>query len=169
MTQKKNQKGMTLLEVLLAVAILAIILISVVPFILNAFKNNEMVEDSHQSLYYAKEKLTYIQSSTDIQNFLRSIQTTQPSVISQTPYQNLNLISDILLVPLQEKLSDTSPVTTANYYLFNIKDGGFITEVYIRATADYTGAATKLYRTVIYVYDENRKKLTESFGYTKYK
>jgi prepilin-type N-terminal cleavage/methylation domain-containing protein len=163
-----NQKGMTLLEILLALTILSIIFVSVIPFLLSAVKNNKMVENNHQSIYVAKEQLAVIQSSADIQEFLEDIQNVQPSVIAKSAYPNLNLFSDIITVQLQEKNVNTNAITVANYYVLKIKEGLLMIEVNIRTIPDYNGNP-KLYRTIINVYDENNKLLTKSFGYIKYR
>lgn len=165
---KSDQKGLTLIEVLLAFTILSIIFATVVPFLISAVKNNKMVETSHQSIYFAKEELTTIQNNAEIQSFLRAIQNVQPTEIPKTSYPHLNLLSNIKTVQLEEKKSDTDPVILANYYVLEIKEGPLKMEVFIRSNADYMGKP-KLYRTIIHVYDENNKLLTKSFGYIKYK
>jgi prepilin-type N-terminal cleavage/methylation domain-containing protein len=165
---KSNQKGLTLIEVLLAITILSIILASVVPFLIQSVKNNKMVETSHQSIYFAKEKLTTVQSSNGIQSFLSNIQNqVDPQELLRTNYPDLNLSKDIGSVQLIEQ-SSTSSTLPMDYYVLEIIEEPLKMEIYIRSVSDYSGNP-KLYRAILHVYDENNKLLTKSFGYVKYK
>ncbi|WP_442595270.1 prepilin-type N-terminal cleavage/methylation domain-containing protein [Neobacillus sp. D3-1R] len=150
----KEQKGFTLLEVLLSITILSIILISFFSFFPQAAKFNDTNDQKLKGVSLAKEVLVTIQSSNSIQSFLNNVSTnpTATDTFSKNnpQYQSLKLSEDI--------------INHTDYYQLITKTPDAKVIIKLFKSPDFNGSKA-LYKTEIIVEILEGKKVTNLYGY----
>ena len=85
-----NQKGVTLLEVLLSIVILTIILVTIMNFFPQMAGMNKHNEDKQQAVNLAKKELNYWQKRPDIVNALSNPASVDSIIVTLPDYVNKN-------------------------------------------------------------------------------
>lgn len=173
---KGNEVGVTLIELLLAMTILMIILITFMSFFTNAFQYNAMSSKKLQGVHFVREKEVDLKETVvgtegaAFQYFVHTVLEGDGVVsLSKTDpnYENLDLINDIVKVAETSKpeLSDGLSVEGEidYFYLLEIDnpDSPYNLSIYVKETPDLE----KLYRLYIETYDNKNNLLSATYSY----
>ena len=176
---KGNEVGVTLIELLLAMTILMIILITFMSFFTNAFQYNAMTSKKLQGVNFVREKEVDLKEATvgtegpAFQYFISVLEGDGVISLSMSDpnYENLHLINDIVKVPETSKpeLSDGLSVDGEidDFYLLEIDnpDSPYNVSIYVKETPDLE----KLYRLYIETYDNKNNLLSATYSYYQVK
>jgi prepilin-type N-terminal cleavage/methylation domain-containing protein len=151
----KEEKGLTLIEVLSSIVILSIILLSFFTLFTNSFRFNSISSDNIEATNIARETQEKFKVDdnvkADFEKLITNAKTnTAPAIIPKTTYPNLNLSKDIELDPsgiLHLTLNNPS------YKVLVLVD-----------THPETGATTPIYKIHVQVLN-NTKVISETFTY----
>lgn len=136
----QNNKGVTLVEVLAAMTILSIILISLMNIFPQMGKVNKFNEDKVQAISLAKELLIEWQENSEMITYIANPDTT------------------LLLTLDPPQLED-------GYYSFATTKGGFNATVNVREVPRRTSKLHNAHLIVIKLYNDKDKVITETYGY----
>ncbi|WP_141431854.1 prepilin-type N-terminal cleavage/methylation domain-containing protein [Bacillus sp. 03113] len=154
----RNQRGFTLIEVLLAFVILTILIFSFLSLFPQASKTNERTDERFTGANLAKEVLVKIQKSEGITNLLTNLKNNPNSSLTlskdNVQYASLNLAENI-----QKTDSQVTLITYENTYKINIM---------LRIDPNFIGSE-ELYQTHIMIQNRSEKKVSDIFGYVIYK
>lgn len=173
---KSNEKGITLIELLLAIILLTIVLTTFMAFFTNAFQYNSVTSDKFKGVNYVREKQIQLKESTAFKTFIYNISdglaTTNDLSKSNTVYTGLNLIEDITETSRPVKLSSGS-IENQPYYLMKLNWSPYKIFVYVKISKDYPSESNSskpfLYRLYIETFDKNNQLLSETYTYYEYK
>lgn len=146
-----NQKGLTLLEVLLSVTILMIILVTIIKFFPQMGMMNKINGDKQQAVNYAKEELIYWQNA-NFKDFLLNS--------NESSFATSKLPSGI-----------KSDVTYHKpYYILKAEDkiGDFFVEIWLEEEPDLVNGPTKANVMIIKIVNDKNSVVSETYGYTFY-
>lgn len=140
----KNEKGLTLLEVLLSISILIIILVSVMNFFPQMGLMNKQNYDKQQALNTAKEILF---KWKDDRNKVKRL------LNNQNSYEDMEYIEE----------------NENGFYVFIDKsqNGKYIVLIKIKKNSDLNEGNVNLHQIQIELQNENRQKITDIYGYVK--
>jgi len=136
----KNDEGVTLVEVLAAMAILSIILISLLNFFPQMSMVNKYNEDKAQAINSAKELLLEWQEKSEIKNYIDD-----PSILST--------------------LSIDPPQITDNYYIFETTHDNFDAIVKINKIPSKASEFSNAHLMVVQLFDQKNNLIGEIYGY----
>lgn len=148
----RNEKGLTLVEVLASIVILSIVLVIFMNFFPQMALMNNKNEEKQQAINLAKKELIYWQnemkSQSDLDNFLNT-----PSTISQFKAEcNENISLDF----------------GCGIFNYHVNSESFDVIVMIKKTSDLETNSTKLHQIHIQLIKENQEYPTsETYGYIK--
>ncbi|MEH7276294.1 type IV pilus modification PilV family protein [Neobacillus vireti] len=95
----KNEKGVTLIELLTSIVILSIILLSFMTFFTNSFQYNAISSDKMKATNIAREVQEEFkvnpEKNLELKNLITHSKTSADTTISKSGYPNLNLSEDI--------------------------------------------------------------------------
>jgi prepilin-type N-terminal cleavage/methylation domain-containing protein len=134
----KQENGVTLLEVLLAMAILSIVLISFMSMFPQMGMMNKHNEDKTQAINTAKDILFEWQNSEVVENFL-----TTPTSTPPPGYDRKDL----------------------DWYYFKTVKGNFDIEIKIRIKTDLVSLPRKTHQVHIQLFKDSHQLVTETYGY----
>jgi prepilin-type N-terminal cleavage/methylation domain-containing protein len=147
----KNEKGVTLLEVLISMAILSIILISFMNFFPQMGFINKQNEDKVQAINLAKDILIKWQDSHDVSGFLvNSTETT--GFISTDP--------DLDFDAAKFK-------NEGGYYYFETTKDIYNVKVRIKNTPDKSSSKTHVHSILVQLLNNKGNVVSETYGYVK--
>ncbi|MEY9975830.1 hypothetical protein [Lysinibacillus sp. RC79] len=154
MTPKKvlNERGISLVEVVASIVILAIILISIVNFLPQMGKKNNQNEDKQVAVNLASKELSYWQSTLqgDFNSLLANPDATFSFIES----------GDTLTYD-----SDTITISTATTKSMTSK---YHTKIIVSRTPDLNSLPTKANQIGVFIYKNNNILVTEIYGYIFY-
>ncbi|MEH7249918.1 prepilin-type N-terminal cleavage/methylation domain-containing protein [Neobacillus niacini] len=151
----KNEKGVTLLEVLLAMAILSIVLISFMNMFPQMGMMNKKNEEKTQAINTAKEILIDWQESVKVKEFItrsdRTVGFTPNNVTDKTYYTSFN------------------PNLTGTDYIFGTVKGIYSVTIKIKKTARTreTSKAYKIHLIEIQLLNDKGNAVSKTYGYIK--
>ncbi|TCJ03103.1 type IV pilus modification PilV family protein [Cytobacillus praedii] len=135
----RNQKGMTLIEILLSIVILSIILVTAMKFFPQMGMMNNQNETKQQAVNDVKELLIDWQKKGDnLKTFLAD-----PSSGAISGYDH----------------------NDANYYYFKNKKGKLNAEIKIKKTPDLNTNPSKAYLVHIKLKNDRETTISETYGY----
>lgn len=138
----QNERGLTLLEVLLSIVILTIVLVSVMKFFPQMGMMNKQNEEKLVSVNLMKKVLHDWQHKSDVKKLL-----------------NGEISADSITQFKEEK---------DDYYLFEQTKDNFRVEIFIQRNSDLESEPTKAHQINIRFFDDNNIKTAETFGYFFY-
>lgn len=145
-----NEKGLTLIEVLVSITLLSIVIITFLTFFTNAFRFNSINDDSTQAMNIAREQQALIKE--------------HPEVINRILNEESLTADDVNVLQLK------SPVLLENNkYILHINNTIYDIKVYIDNDAqkkDEIGVTTylPLHKIHVEIY-KNEKLLSETYTY----
>lgn len=149
--QIDNEKGLTLLEVLLSIVILTIILVTVMNFFPQMGFMNKQNEDKQQATNLAKKELIYWQetlgNSSDFENFKKN------------PKQDYPFIRE------DDTVSDNTSTITIKTNTTRSTNSIFNVEVIINKDSDLDSEPTKAYPIDIKLFKNKDTLVSETYGY----
>ncbi|MEB2302763.1 type II secretion system GspH family protein [Lysinibacillus xylanilyticus] len=154
MTPQKilNERGISLVEVVASIVILAILLISIVNLLPQMGLKNNQNEDKQVSINLASKELAYWQSilKSDFNSLLANPDATYSFIESgdALTYDNANIT-----------ITTTSTKSMASKYH---------TKIIIKRTPDLHSLPTKANQICIFIYKNNNILVTENYGYVFY-
>ncbi|MGJ7920575.1 type IV pilus modification PilV family protein [Neobacillus sp. LXY-4] len=164
---KGNEKGVTLIELLVAASLLTIVLITFIAFFTNSFRYNTKTSEKVIGVNFIREKQVSLNDSPAFANFIINISDTEVTASDLSKdnslYVGLNLMEDIMINSSTSRpvtLTDGS-IINESYYLLKLNSDGKKLSVYVKENPDYNN----LYRVYIETYDKNDKLLSESYMY----
>ena len=168
----RNEQGVTLIELILAISLLSIVLITYMAFFTNAFNYNSMTSERFKGVNYVREKQVDLKDSTAFKNFIINISDGTASSTDRaeanTLYTGLSLMEDISDTTRPVKVSGATQLES--YYLLKLNYSPYKLHVYVKCVPDYSLANNKgLYRVYIETFDKNNKLLSGSYTYYEYK
>jgi prepilin-type N-terminal cleavage/methylation domain-containing protein len=134
-----NEKGLTLIEVLLSMVILSIVLVSMMSFFPQVSMLNVKNEAKSNGIQSAKELLIDWKGSGDVKIFLKN-----PVEVNR---------------PLGYSGEDQ------NYYYFKTTVDGNIGDIKIKKTPDLVSGPGKPYSIYIKIADNQNVKISDTYGY----
>ncbi|MCQ6273511.1 prepilin-type N-terminal cleavage/methylation domain-containing protein [Bacillus sp. V3B] len=148
-----NQKGVTLLEVLLSIVILTIILVSIMNLLPQMGFMNKQNEDKQQAINLAKKELIYWQGTLESSNF---------TSFKGNPEQDYPFIEedDIISTNIDTIIIETDTTGPANS-IFNV-------EVIIQKDSDLDSEPIKAYPLHIKLFKNKGTLVSETYGYVFY-
>jgi hypothetical protein len=167
-----NEKGVTLIELILAISLLTIVLITFMAFFTNAFTYNSMTSDKFKGVNYVREKQADLKENTAFKNFFINISdgtvTSSDLSMTNTMYSGLNLMENISTTTRPVKINGGT--VAESFYLLKLNLSPYKLHVYVKVERDYPLANNKgLYRLYIETFDKNNKLLSGSYTYYEYK
>ncbi|PKG21681.1 type IV pilus modification PilV family protein [Niallia nealsonii] len=152
----KNNKGISLIEILLSIVILGILIASLITFFPQASQSMNETDKKLTSVNIAKEWLVQAQNSTQVKSFLNNM-VNQPNSsivysITNTDYQGLPLVSinhDAQYGELVLKEENYFVHLTISSIPENLKNIG----------------KTRLYKIHVHIYDEKNNLKSNIYGY----
>ncbi|MFJ5715542.1 prepilin-type N-terminal cleavage/methylation domain-containing protein [Neobacillus sp. NPDC093127] len=137
----QNEKGVTLLELLISIVILSIIFLSVMRFFPQMGFMNKQNEDKTQAINTAKEILIDWQNSPDVKSFL--------------------------VDPTNETLEDlpTNKKTEGGFYYFYTVNGSFNVTIKIKITPSKESNVSKAHLIQIQLFNKRGNVVSETYGY----
>jgi type II secretory pathway pseudopilin PulG len=173
---KANEIGITLIELLLAMTLLMIILVTFMGFFTNAFQYNAMSSKKLQGVNFVREKEVDLKETAvgtegpAFRYFIDHVlegDGTLPLSKSDPNYANLHLSNDIVTVPetIKPELSDgiSEDGEIEDYYLLELDspDSPYNVSIYVKDTPDLEN----LYRLYIETYDNKNNLLSATYSY----
>lgn len=137
----RNQKGLTLLEVLLSLVILTLILVTIMKFFPQMGTMNKQNEEKQQAVNLAKQELIEWQK-IDLKSFLAN-----PSASVLSEYGRF-----------------VDP-----YYIFTKTKDNYTVEVWLKNTSDLNNGLIKANMLLIKILNKNNNVISETYGYYLYK
>ncbi|MBM7570695.1 prepilin-type N-terminal cleavage/methylation domain-containing protein [Aquibacillus albus] len=166
-----NQSGLTLIELLAAITILAIVIATFLGLFTNAFRFNHINADHLQAMNLAREYQAVLKENPDkneaFTQFIRNINNdshTEDFSMANPDYQALQL-SENILPPDQVALGD--------YYLLTIDHQTFQILIYMKEEPDVENVTSGaidgmgIYRLYIQVFEDS-KMLSDTYTYFQY-
>lgn len=175
---KKNERGVTLVELLLAMTLLTIVLITFMAVFTNAFNFNSRTSDKVKGVNFVKENQVILKDKTTPEgtgfyNFFTKIKDTDGPTTADLSRENF-LYNDLKLIENITKVSETSEPalndadTSSDYYfllkLDNSSNNPYKLFVYVKETPDINN----LYRLYIETYDKKENLLSKTYTYYEY-
>jgi Tfp pilus assembly protein PilV len=160
----KNEKGLTLLEVILSFAILTIVITSFLALFPQVAKFNQKTDESFTAINLANEKLAIIEQiakksskEMDVTKKIFVIGSANQLEMKSLSKDNTNF----------SKLNLTQNISNqTNEYIMNTQDGNYATKITITKAPDtQTTSVIHLYRVFIEVQSSEGSKKTELYGY----
>jgi prepilin-type N-terminal cleavage/methylation domain-containing protein len=146
----KNEKGVTLIEVLAAIVILSIILGSIMNFFPQMGLINKINGDKAQAVNTAKKVLIELQGSSEVKNYLDNPSTIEPPSI------------------LGAKQSDMV-ISGESYYSFLKTEGNFKINILIKQNPDLSASSgtntTRSFPIKVQPLNTKNEVITETYGY----
>lgn len=142
--QIKNERGLTLLEVLLSIVILTIVLVSVMKFFPQMGMMNTQNQEKLESMNLTKKVLIDWQNRDDIKHLLKD-----ESGMTEESIEGF-----------KEKTED--------HYLFEQSIDGYRVEITIQRASDLESEPTKAHQINIRFFDDKNIKIAETYGYIFY-
>ncbi|MEQ2529394.1 type II secretion system protein [Bacillaceae bacterium CLA-AA-H227] len=137
----QEEKGFTLIEILLSIVILTIILVSIMNFFPQMGLFNRHNLEKTEAINLAKKELVEWQK-VDFENFLA-----QPST---------------------KKISEFNRYEEP-YYIFVEEQNSYTVEIWLKSKSDLHTAPTKAHEMQVKILDDNNRLLSETYGYYLYK
>lgn len=144
----KNEKGLTLIEVLTSIVILSIILLTTMSFFPQMGQLNNQNQEKAKAINIAKEILINWQESSDVKWFLvktdrvTGFTSTDPKVV----YNNFNYDAD--------------------YYYFETSKESYNVHIKIKKSPETSSRLSSVNSIVVQI-KKNGKAVSETFGYVK--
>lgn len=162
----QNEKGVTLIELLLALSLLTIVLITFMAFFTNAFKYNSMSSDKVKGVNFTREqKVEFNDRAIDTEGvaFKAFMKKVSDGTVSFSKIDNpgLNLFEDIIEKREEEKPELNDGSSGDIYYLLKLDNPPYKVFVYVKSAPDYTD----LYRLYIETYDKKNNLLSKTYTY----
>ncbi|MDQ6599832.1 PulJ/GspJ family protein [Bacillus salipaludis] len=132
----RNEKGLTLIEILVSITILSIIFLSIMRFFPQMGLMNKQNQDKTQAISTAKQVLVQWKNDSRVKNFFV---TPTKSVISE--YDRLD----------------------GDYYIF--KPNGGLVNIKIKKTPSNSSRFTNSNLIIVQILNNNGKVVSETFGY----
>jgi type II secretory pathway pseudopilin PulG len=155
MKQVKNEKGITLVEVLAAVVILSIIIGSIMNFFPQIETVNNINGEKSQAINTAKQVLNKWQNDDRVKDFIK--------------YGSGDLL---MLGTKQPDVSISDGTSITPFYHFQTTQEGFIADIFIKKSFDLGNTSnsndpdyTKAYLIKVQVSNTKGKLITETYGY----
>lgn len=134
-----NEKGLTLLEVLLSMVILSIILVSVMSFFPQVGALNAKNESKSNGIQSAKELLIDWKGSSELKIFLKNpVELNRPTEYSSED---------------------------SEFYFFKTTINGYVGDIQIKKTPDLSSGTGKPYRIYVKISDDKNLKISDTYGY----
>lgn len=149
----KEEKGVTLIEVLLAMTLLSIILISFLGMFPQMGTVNKINQDKAQATNIAKEILINWENSTVVQTFLRSS--------SQTSGFLPNHVNDFV------NYTNFDPIKFPDFYYFETTNDIYDVQIKIKKSPNNSSNNSHIHQIVIQLLNERGNVVSETFGYIK--
>ncbi|AZU63512.1 prepilin-type N-terminal cleavage/methylation domain-containing protein [Neobacillus mesonae] len=147
----KNQKGVTLVEVLASIVILSIILISIMGFFPQMGLMNKQNEEKSQAINIAKEILVGWQESNEVKTFISQ----SDRIIGFTPsYVNENV-----------NYTHFDYNKYPNYYYFETDKNQYNVEIKIKKSPDKSASVLHVHQIVIKLQNKKGNIIAETYGY----
>jgi len=152
----KNNKGISLIEILLSIVILGILIASLITFFPQASQSTNETDKKLTSINIAKEWLVQAQNSTEVKSFLNNM-VNQPN--SSIVYSITNM--DYQGLPLVSINHD------AQYGELVLKEENYFVHLTISSTPEDLKniGKTRLYKIHVHIYDEKNKLKSNIYGY----
>ncbi|MCM3587655.1 prepilin-type N-terminal cleavage/methylation domain-containing protein [Mesobacillus maritimus] len=135
-----NERGVTLVEVLAAMAILSIILVSVMNIFPQMGMMNTVNEDKAQGISSAKELLLEWQNNNEVKTYISNPDTT------------------ILLSLVPPQLED-------GFYIFETTHGEFTGNIKIQQEPSKTSELSNAHLIIVQLLNDKNKIVSETYGY----
>ncbi len=145
----QNEKGVTLLEILISMAILSIILVTFMNFFPQMGFMNQQNKDKIQGINTAKELLVKWQGSEEVKDFLEA---DAKNALVKNPENNIDY-------DVYTNNEDDS------YYFFKTNTSDFTIEIRINKTSDYKTLTTKAHQIHVQLKNSRGSLISESYGY----
>lgn len=94
-----NEKGLTLLEVLLSITLLSIVMISFLSFFTDAFRFNSINDDSIQAMNAAREQQARIKTEESWSSITETYTKTTDYYVQTIPQSNYDIKISIKIIP----------------------------------------------------------------------
>lgn len=133
-----NEKGITLLEVILSIAILSIIFLSFLSLFPQMGKMNNHNEDKSQAIRTAKEVLVKWQFDGDVKAYVANPGTA------------------ILIDP---------PIKQDGYYVFSSTEGEFAVKIKVKEVPAKVSQLYKAHLIIVELMNDKNQIVTETYGY----
>jgi Prokaryotic N-terminal methylation motif len=149
----KEEKGVTLVEVLLAMTLLTIILVSFLGMFPQMGFVNNLNQDKAQATNIAKEILINWEKSTEVQTFLRSS--------SQTSGFLPTHVNDFV------HYTHFDPNKFTGYYYFETTKDIYDVQIKIRKSPNNSSNNSHIHQIIIQLLNDRGNVVSETFGYIK--
>jgi prepilin-type N-terminal cleavage/methylation domain-containing protein len=145
----RNEKGVTLIEVLVSMVLLSIIFISVMKFFPQMGSINKQNEDKTQAINIAKEILINWQESSEVKWFLvkKDQVTGFTSVDAKVDYTNFHYDDD--------------------YYYFETSKDKYTVHIKVNKSPTTSSKLSSVHSIGIKLFNKNGNVVTDTYGYVK--
>jgi type II secretory pathway pseudopilin PulG len=158
-----NEKGLTLIEILLAMTLLTIVLVTFMAIFTNAFQYNAKTSDKVKGVNLVREKEASIKiPGTDGDAFKTFMGKVKNNTVVPDDY--------IAIVKEGDKSALNDGVEQIDEYYklqFNSADPNYTIFIYVKTKPDFPN--TDLYRLYIETIDKNNNMLSKTYSYYQYK
>ncbi|MCM3116740.1 type II secretion system GspH family protein [Neobacillus sp. MER 74] len=146
----RNERGVTLIEVLVSIVLLSIIFLSVMRFFPQMGLMNNQNQDKAKAINLAKEVLINWQESSDVKWFL--VKTDQTAGFT----------------PTDSKVTYNRFYSDPTYYYFETTKDQYDVNIKIKRFPETSSRLSSIHSIVVQLIDKkNRHVITETFGYVK--
>jgi hypothetical protein len=142
----KNEKGVTLVEVLAAFALLSVVFISILNFIPQMGFMNQHNKDKIQSVNSAKEVLVKWQDANEVRDFIENPLSLLPNDVN-------------------DDIHYYKYIETEHYHTFLTTKNDFDVEIKIKKISDLTSLPNQAHQIQVQFLNKNGTIVSESYGY----
>ena len=155
-----NERGLTLLEVLLSFSILSVVFVTFMAFFTNAFQYNSLSSDEIQGTNLVRATLAELKENSAkrvaMEDFLGNVRNGDLSM-SQPAYAALSLTGTVGETRFNEE----------DYYTLQIQHFQYKVFVHVKRKPDFLGTSISLYRLYVQVFNDT-KLLSDTYAYFEY-
>ncbi|MEH7332701.1 type II secretion system protein [Neobacillus drentensis] len=153
MNFKKNEKGLTLIEVLISIVILSMVLLTTMSFFPQMGFVNKQNQDKTQAINTAKEVLINWQESNEVKTFL--------AIDNQTTGFTPAYVNELV------NYSFFSYDKFPGYYYFETTRDNYNVHIKIKKSPNTSSSVSYVHSMVVQLLNKRGNIIAETFGYVK--